>query len=158
MTKPKTFKPQFQSYFFYINGLIGGTSRIDAWWNIWYSRAALSLHGLCDLTSPVRIEMDSLDRPFTYERRLCSRVSDLSLVRRFGTVSPTRQSLGLCLFLFLKMSLFDKLSNVGLFSSLRVLSKAVMGSFLEFLWPILAIPLMLFLSFSGLPSTLIVRW
>ncbi len=36
------------------------------------------------------------------------------------------------------MSLFDKASNVGLFSSCVVLSKAVMGSFLGFCRPALA--------------------
>lgn len=36
------------------------------------------------------------------------------------------------------MSLFDKVSNMGLISSCADLSKAVMGSFLEFHWPPLA--------------------
>lgn len=45
---------------------------------------------------------------------------------------------GSCLVLCLKMSLFDKASNVGLFSSCVVLSKAVMGSFLGFCRPALA--------------------
>lgn len=47
-------------------------------------------------------------------------------------------SVSSCLFLCLKMSLFDKASNVGIFLSCAVLSKAVMGSFLEVCRPALA--------------------
>ncbi len=73
-----------------------------------------------------------------------SLVSDSSTPERVICPSSDRlgQSLpryvGSCLFLCLKMSLFDKASNVGLFSSCAVLSKAVMGSFLEFCRPALS--------------------